>query len=255
MNRQCLFFLFYPSLSIPAVHFEAVSFSYGGPVVVENASFEIEEGGFVSIVGPNGGGKTTLVKLMLGLLLPQKGTVQVFGKQPAVCGCQLGYTPQFLTVDFSFPLSVLDVVLMGRIRSGQLWYSKADRSAARNALETMQLTDSARVPFRHLSGGQRQRVLIARAVCGEPDILVLDEPTNNIDSQSEEILYDILMELNKRMTIVMVSHDIGFVSRCVTNVICVNRTLAVHSTAALDGKAIHELYGHSDMKMVIHKPS
>ncbi|MDR3182111.1 MAG: ABC transporter ATP-binding protein [Planctomycetaceae bacterium] len=241
-----------PPVSIPAVQFEAVSFSYGGPVVVEDASFEIEQGGFVSIVGPNGGGKTTLVKLMLGLLQAQSGTIQVFGKSPAVCGSRLGYTPQFLTVDFSFPLSVLDVVLMGRIRRRQLWYTKADTAAARSALETMQLTDCVHEPFRNLSGGQRQRVLIARAVCGEPDILVLDEPTNNIDSQSEEILYDILTELNRRMTIVMVSHDIGFVSRCVTNVICVHRTVAVHSTAELDGKAIHQLYGHSDMKLVLH---
>jgi zinc transport system ATP-binding protein len=240
-------------LSIPAVQFDSVSFSYNGPVVIDNASFAIERDGFVSIVGPNGGGKTTLVKLMLGLLTNQAGTIRIFGKTPAACRSCIGYTPQFLTVDFSFPLSVLDVVLMGRIKSRKLWYNKSDIVAAKNALETMQLTDCASKPFRNLSGGQRQRVLIARAVCGEPEILVLDEPTNNIDSQSEEILFDILTELNRRMTIIMVSHDIGFVNRCVTKVLCVNRTVHVHSTANLNGKAIHELYGHNDMKLVLHE--
>ncbi|GHT46499.1 ABC transporter ATP-binding protein [Planctomycetales bacterium] len=235
-----------------AVQFDAVSFSYSGPVVVEKATFAIQAGDFVSIVGPNGGGKTTLLKLMLGLLIPQSGEIRLFEKPPQNYCTKVGYTPQFLTVDFSFPLSVLDVVLMGRICGGRLWYSKADKEAALNALKIMQLDNCCNESFRNLSGGQRQRVLIARAVCGEPELLLLDEPTNNIDSASEEILFDILTQLNRKMTIIMVSHDIGFVDRCVNSVVCVNRTVAVHNTAELNGKSIHDLYGHQSMKLVLH---
>ncbi len=240
----------------PAVQFDDVTFSYDGPVVLDDASFSIARGDFVSIIGPNGGGKTTLLKLMLGLLKPNRGTVRLFGEPPRANCSRVGYTPQFLTVDFAFPLSVLDVVLMGRIRTGRsprfLWYDSKDRRAAKDALVTLQLDEYADAPFRTLSGGQRQRVLIARALCCEPDILLLDEPTNNIDAPSEKILADILTDLNRRMTIVMVSHDIGFVSRCVKNVVCVNRTVCVHSTAEMDGKTILDLYGGHDRRIVIH---
>ncbi|MDR0520725.1 MAG: ABC transporter ATP-binding protein [Planctomycetaceae bacterium] len=236
-----------------AVEFNSVTFSYQGPAVIEHASFSVQEGDFAAIVGPNGGGKTTLLKLMIGLLLPQTGSVRLFGKPPRSACFKVGYTPQFLTVDFSFPLSVQDVVLMGRMQKGKLWYSRNDKKTAHKALQTMQLEEYADVPFRTLSGGQRQRVLIARAVCGEPEILLLDEPTNNIDSRSEEILSDILTELNKRMTIAVVSHDVGFVDQSVSNVICVNRTVAVHSTADRNGQTIHDLYGQHDRKLILHE--
>ncbi|MDR2704152.1 MAG: ABC transporter ATP-binding protein [Planctomycetaceae bacterium] len=239
-----------------AVEFQSVSFSYDGPNVVENATFVIKTGDFVSIIGPNGGGKTTLLKLMLGILKPNQGSICLFGRPPRLNCSKVGYTPQFLSVDFSFPLSVLDVVLMGRIRTGfslsHLWYSLEDRNAARHSLQILQLEEFAETPFRNLSGGQRQRVLIARALCGEPEILLLDEPTNNIDAASEQILFDTLTKLNQSMTIVMVSHDIGFVSQCVKNVICVNRTVAVHSASAMNGRTIHDLYGQHGMKLVLH---
>ena len=237
-----------------AIAFDSVAFSYGGPNVLENATFSIAAGDFVSIVGPNGGGKTTLLKLMLGLLTPKSGTVRLFGETPKQHCRRVGYTPQFLSVDFAFPLTVLDVVSMGRIRIGwkSLWYGNADRCVAVNALRTLHLDEYRNAPFSALSGGQRQRVLIARALCGEPDILLLDEPTNNIDAASEEILFETLTELNKTMTIALVSHDIGFVAQCVRNVICVNRTVAVHPTSALNGQTIRELYGQHDLHMVHH---
>ena len=237
-----------------AIDFDSVTFSYGGPNVLENATFSIAAGDFVSIVGPNGGGKTTLLKLMLGLLTPKIGTVRLFDQSPKHQRRRVGYTPQFLSVDFAFPLTVLDVVLMGRIQTGWkfLWYGLDDRLAAVNALRVLQLDDYRNAPFRTLSGGQRQRVLIARALCGKPDILLLDEPTNNIDAVSEEILFETLTELNKTMTIALVSHDIGFVSQCVRNVICVNRTVAVHPTSALNGQTIRELYGQHDLHMIHH---
>ncbi|MDR0608506.1 MAG: ABC transporter ATP-binding protein [Planctomycetaceae bacterium] len=239
-----------------AVEFQSVSFSYESTNVVENATFDIKTGDFVSIIGPNGGGKTTLLKLMLGILKPDQGSICLFGCPPRLNCSKVGYTPQFLSVDFSFPLSVLDVVLMGRIRTGfslsHLWYSQKDRNAARHSLQILQLEELAEIPFRNLSGGQRQRVLIARALCGEPEILLLDEPTNNIDAASEQILFDTLTKLNQSMTIVVVSHDIGFVSQCVKNVICVNRTVAVHSASAMNGRTIHDLYGQHGMKLVLH---
>ena len=244
--------------AVPPQHsvitFNSVTFSYGGPNVLENATFSIASGDFVSIVGPNGGGKTTLLKLMLGLLTPTTGTVRLFDGAPQQHCRRVGYTPQFLSVDFAFPLTVLDIVSMGRIRTGWrfLWYGRSDRLAAVNALRILKLDEYRNAPFQTLSGGQRQRVLIARALCGEPDILLLDEPTNNIDALSEEILFETLTELNKTMTIALVSHDIGFVSQCVKSVICVNRTVAVHPTSALNGHTIRELYGRHDLHIVRH---
>lgn len=237
---------------IPVVEFQKVDFSYDGPLVLENATFSIGRGEFVSIIGPNGGGKTTLLKLILGLLKPKRGEIRLFDALPQSNRSRIGYTPQFLAVDFSFPLSVLDVVLMGRIRAKRLWYTKEDRAAALDALRVMQLERYADAPFRTLSGGQRQRILIARAICGQPEILLLDEPTNNIDRSSERILSDILADLNRTMTIIMVSHDIGFVSRCVQNVICVNKTVETHSTSELGSGTIHDLYHQSDLRFVRH---
>lgn len=242
------------------IDFQSVSFAYDKGNVLNSVTFSVPPGDFASMVGPNGGGKTTLVKLILGLLKPQSGTVKLFGEPPHKTRIKVGYTPQFVHVDFSFPLSVMDVVMMGRIGTGlsrfsflpkHLYYSKKDREAALEALETMQIADLRNSPFGDLSGGQRQRTLIARALCGEPELLLLDEPTNNIDPGSEGLLYDILGRLNEKLTIILVSHDIGFVSQFVKSVICVNRSVVVHPTSELDGKMINELYG-SGVNMVRH---
>ncbi len=236
----------------PVIEFRGVDFAYDRNRVLENVNLSIPAGDFVAIVGPNGGGKTTMLKLMLGLLRPNRGTVSLLGRSPDQSRTDVGYTPQYLQVDMQFPISVLDVVLMGRMkRGGRWWHSKADRLAARDALETMRLADKADVPFRSLSGGQRQRVLIARSICGEPEILMLDEPTNNIDPSAEKILYDILQELNRRLTILIVSHDLGVVSRIVKSVVCVNREVVVHPTSEMTGAVISELYG-SEMRLIRH---
>jgi zinc transport system ATP-binding protein len=238
----------------PAIEFCGLDFAYDRDLVLENASVAIPSRDFVAIVGPNGGGKTTMLKLLLGLLKPNRGTIRLLGKSPEQSRTSVGYTPQYIQMDMQFPISVFDVVLMGRMRSGRRFhwrYSQADKQAAKNALEIMRLSDKMKSPFRSLSGGQRQRALIARALCGEPKILMLDEPTNNIDSQAEEILYNILRELNKRLTILLVSHDLGIVSNIVKSVVCVNRTVAVHPTSELNGVMIRELYG-SDVRFVRH---
>ena len=234
------------------LEFSKVDFAYNRDWVLEDVSISIPAGDFVAIVGPNGGGKTTMLKLMLGLLRPNRGTIKLLGKPPEQSCTSVGYTPQYLNVDLQFPISVIDVVLMGRIRrGGKLWYTKADRQAANEALETMRLADKALEPFRSLSGGQKQRALIARSICGNPEILMLDEPTNNIDPTAETILYDILQELNKRLTVLLVSHDLGVVSRIVKSVICVNRQVVVHPTSEITGAVISELYG-SEMRLVRH---
>jgi zinc transport system ATP-binding protein len=243
------------------VQFNSVTFSYSGSaVVLRDATFSVYFGDFVSVVGPNGGGKTTLLKLILGILEPDRGVVQLFGNNPKSTVSRVGYTPQQMSVDLRFPISVLDVVLMGRIRHGDFVanlfsgfrYSRVDRLAAVEALKKLQLEKFINTPFGNLSGGQRQRVLIARAICGEPDLLLLDEPTNNIDASSESILCEILTELNKTMTIIMVSHDVRFVAQCVKNVICVNKTVATHPTSELNEKTLHQLYHQNDVRIVLH---
>jgi zinc transport system ATP-binding protein len=206
----------------------------------------------IAVSGGTGGGKTTLLKLMLGLLRPNRGAVTLLGRPPEQGRVAVGYTPQYLHVDMQFPISVLDVVLMGRMkRGGRWWYSQADRRDARDALAVMRLADKSDASFRSLSGGQRQRVLIARAICGNPEILLLDEPTYNIDPTAEAIMYDILQELNKRLTIIIVSHDVGVVSKIVKSVVCVNREVVVHPTSAMTGTVISELYG-SEMRLIRH---
>ena len=238
----------------PIVEFESVTFAYEQFPVLENVNLSIPRGEFASIVGPNGGGKTTMLKLILGLLVPLKGEIRLFGDTPRRTRNKVGYTPQFLRIDESFPVSVSDVVLMGRMVTGlgKIWYDKQDYAAANRALETMRLADVKSRPFQSLSGGQRQRVLIARALCGEPELLLLDEPTSNIDPSSEEVLFDILAELNKRLTIILVSHDIGFVSKLVNSVICVNRSVVVHPTSELNGKMIRDIYGSDNLQMIRH---
>jgi zinc transport system ATP-binding protein len=230
-----------------------VTFAYNGGVpILENVNLTILERDSVCIVGPNGGGKTTLLKLILGLLKPTKGQIRVFGKKPEDARLQIGYVPQYAHYDPQFPVTVFDVVLMGRLGSrfgGR--YSKEDKKAAREALGRMNLLDLGEQLFAAISGGQRQRVLIARALVGEAELLLLDEPTANIDMQMETNLFDILQELNRRMAILMVTHDIGFISKLFRNVACINRRVVIHPTSNLTGEMIQDIYG-GEICMIRH---
>jgi len=232
-----------------------VSFAYGEVVALENASVDIEDREFAAIIGPNGGGKTTLIKLIMGLLEPQRGTVRVFGRQPWSVRRRFGYVSQDPRFDYDFPINVLSVVLMGRLGHGVSMgpYGGANRKEAERALDVVGCSSLHGRPFAQLSSGQRQRVLIARALACEPDILVLDEPTANLDPSVQNDLYDLLHELNERMTVIIVSHDVAFVSKHVHRVACVNREVVLHTASDLKGDVLSTLYGEMGVRLVDHK--
>lgn len=237
----------------PAVTFEKVSFSYGSIPVLNEVSLRICAGDFACVVGPNGGGKTTFLKLVAGLMAPISGQVRVLGFDPAATTGLVGYVPQTVAFDPRFPVRVLDVVLMGVLDSnhrGFSYTSKEHRDAA-CWIKRVGLPGLANRPFSNLSGGQRQKALLARALMTGAKILVLDEPTSNLDAPSEEGIHDLLAELNNEITIIMVSHDLGFVSRFVKSVICMGRKILHHPTSEITGEIINRIYG-SDMCMIRH---
>lgn len=228
-----------------AVELRDVDFSYGGHLVLKDIQLIIERGDFLGIIGPNGGGKTTLLKLILGLLAPHRGEVRVFGSPPKRATQKMGYVPQHTLFDPSFPITVMGVVLMGLLKPSHLgvWYSQKEKMAAMVAMEATGVEDLSSMHFGHLSGGQRQRALIARALVSHPDILLLDEPTASVDHQLEDDIYSLLKEINLETTILLVSHDLGVISTCVNKVACVNQRLVVHPTSQLDRERVEEIYG------------
>ena len=236
------------------IEIEDLSFHFdGGPAVLEEVNLEIAAGDFASVIGPNGGGKTTLVKLIIGLLSPTTGRIRVFGQSPVKARPRIGYMPQHAMMDPRFPVRALDVVLMGRLGLGRHFgnYSRTDREAAVAALATAGLGDLGTRPFSDLSGGQRQRVLLARALVTDPELLLLDEPAAGLDQKVEQDFFELLQELNRRLTIILVTHDLGFVAGFVRTVICVHRHVDIHPTTELDGRAISEIYG-GEVRMVRH---
>lgn len=241
MNRQ------------PAIEVKNLSFSYGEVPVLEGIDLTVPEGEFLGIVGPNAGGKSTLLKLLLGLLEPRQGEIRVLGRPPKKARRLMGYVPQYPAFSRDFPVTVEQVVLMGRLGTGRLvgGYSREDRRIAARVMEEAEIAPLAGRRIDRLSGGQLQRVLVARALACEPRILLLDEPTANIDMRVENELFDLLRELNERMTILVVSHDIAFISRYVHRVACLNRTLVCHRTEEIDAEAIRQLYG-GEVRMVHH---
>ena len=241
-------------MTAPVIELDRVSFSFDGRnPILEDVTLTIQPLEFASVIGPNGGGKTTLLKLILGLLEPSSGTVRVLGTTPVRARHRIGYMAQHATLDAAFPVRVLDVVLMGRLGPGRLAgpHDRADLEAARDTLERVGLGALERRPFADLSGGQRQRVLLARALASGPELLLLDEPASGLDQKVEQDFFDLLQELNQTATIVLVSHDLGFVQAFVRSVICVHRTVDVHPTNRLDGTTIRELYG-GEVRMVRH---
>ena len=234
-----------------AVSFNKVNFGYDSSLVLENVSFIINRGDFISILGPNGGGKTTLAKLMLGLYTPNSGKILIDGRSPVQMRGSIGYVPQYSLFDPNFPVSVRDVVLMGRIKNFSPGYSKKDRTQADKAMESVGIGDLSANPYSALSGGQRQRVLIARALVTNPEILLLDEPTANVDAAIEYKMSTMLGDLKKTMTVLLITHDLGFVPELVNKVVCVNREVHIHPTSGITKEHIRDLY-NENMKIVRH---
>lgn len=238
---------------LPAISLRDLWFSYDGFWVLKEVNLTVMVHDFVSIVGPNGGGKTTLLKLMLGLLQPTRGAVEIFGKTPFEARPKIGYMPQHAHLDPQFPIKVWDVVSMARLgESGVLrGYRSEDLQAVEEAMKKMQVWELADKHFSSLSGGQRQRVLIARALACQPQLLLLDEPTAGLDISVETEFYDLLKHVTQDLTVCMVSHDLGFVARLVSKVVCVKGKVVVHPTSEITGEIINEIYG-APMKMVRH---
>ena len=237
----------------PVITLEEVTLAYDGPPVLEGVSLTVARGEFLGLVGPNGGGKSSLLKLVLGLLEPTRGRVTVLGDRPAARRQALGYVPQYPTFSRSFPIAVRDCVALGRLGHTRPFggFTLRDRTLAQHYMQETEVADLADRPIATLSGGQLQRVLIARALACEPQILLLDEPTANIDQRMETDIFDLLKDLSRRLTIVVVSHDVGFISRYVTQVACLNRTLMCHRTDELTGETIAALYG-TPVRMIHH---
>ena len=240
----------------PIVAVRNLTFGYGREVVLDGVDLEIQPRDVLAIIGPNGGGKTTLLKVMLGLLRPWSGEVVYHlpsGDDPRG---RLGYVPQFSTFDRDFPLRVHDMVLMGRLGNGgpggllRPW-SRQDRAAAAQAIERLGLAGVARAHVAEISGGQLQRVLIARALVSDPEILFLDEPTASIDAESRATLGELLEELNRSIPVVVVTHDVTSIASMVRHIACINRRLFYHGGPELSLEVMEEVYG-CPVELVTH---
>ncbi|MDY0307344.1 MAG: metal ABC transporter ATP-binding protein [Desulfovibrio aminophilus] len=235
-------------VDVTAIELRGISFSYDGSPVLENVDLSVPEGDFLVLLGPNGGGKSTLLKLVLGLLAPASGSISVLGLPPGQAGARIGYLPQYTQISRAFPITVLDAVTLGLVRPGLngvrgLLPRREDRRKALLALERVGLTDQAGRQISALSGGQKQRALIARALVDQPSLLLLDEPTASVDPRARDDLFRLLLQLNRDMTIVMVSHDVSVLTRGVKSVACVNRALHSHAAPALTPEMLRMTYG------------
>lgn len=231
-------------MNASVIEIKDMAFAYNGDMVFQDVNLDIPQGDFVAMIGPNGGGKTTLVKLLLGLLQPDKGVIRVMDKSAKRAAPGIGYVPQDVHINRRFPITAMDVVLMGKFepRKRRPRQSATDRQEALAALDRLAMAGHAEKKIGELSGGQRQRVFIARALATEPKILLLDEPTASIDTKGQTEFFNLLKELNKTITILMVSHDLLVVSRYVKSVACINRGLHYHNQAEITGDMLETMY-------------
>ncbi len=228
----------------PVVNIRGVDVAYNGYIALEDIDLVVEKLDFLGIIGPNGGGKSTLLKVILGLIKPSSGTVEVLGASPARARTSIGYVAQHQDFDRRFPATIWDVVLMGRLSHAGLLhgYGAQDKQSAASALKTVGMYEQRKRSIGELSGGQQQRVLIARALVTDHRLLLLDEPMSGVDSAMQKGLYDLLADLNRNMTIVMVSHDISSVSRYVKKIACLNRELYYHGSGELSARDLESAY-------------
>ena len=248
-----------PAPSAPVVEISGLGFCHGRDPVLEDVNLRVEAGEFLAVIGPNGGGKTTLLRLILGLLRPDTGSVRVFGQAPGSMNGRIGYVPQFSTLNLDFPASVLEMILMGAARptsrGGNWRLGKTIRSKALDYLDTLGLADCAHLPVSSLSGGQRQRALVARALMSRPDpgegrdgdaspfLLLLDEPTASIDPQGKFCFYEFLGKLRGSVTLIAVSHDLLMVSPFFSSIAAVNKSLVRLQSSELTPENLTILFG------------
>lgn len=230
---------------MPDIELRNVWFSYDGDVVLRDISLIAPRNDFIAVIGPNGGGKTTLLRLVLGIITPTRGNVRVFGDAPSHASLRVGYVPQNTAINPDFPIRVRDVVLMGRLGHPKRMrrFTGKDHDTAHRALETMDMWEHRDRTIGSLSGGQRQRVFIARALASEPELLLLDEPTSSIDAEGQQKTYEILKLLNERMTILVVSHDLTILLGYAKSVAYVNTTLFPHHGPLISPEMLVNLAG------------
>ena len=227
------------------VALEDVWVRYGDNTVLQEVTLTVCEKDFLGVIGPNGGGKTTLLKVIMGLVQPMRGTARVFGEEPDRSWKRIGYVPQQIMLDRNFPISVRDTVLMGRLGHKTIFkgYGKDDIAAAEKALMAVEMCDYKGRQIGKLSGGQLQRVLISRALASRPDLLLLDEPTTGIDIVGQGSIYTILNRLKSMITIIIVSHDVGALAVNVDKIACVGKKLYYHDSKELSSGEMEEAYG------------
>lgn len=235
--------------------------TYDGKLVLKSIFFQCHAGEIFGIVGPNGGGKTTLLNVILGLLLPEKGSVKLFGREPDNhTRLEVGYLPQISHADRSFPVTVMDVVLMGLYNRLGFFRrpSQKNRQVAMDLLSQVHMADHAKRPFGVLSGGQQQRVNIARALASKPKLLVLDEPSTGVDSVAQEDFYELLARLrdDQGISVIMVSHDIGVITLHADRVACLNVQLHYHGDpdSCFTSRVMQNTFG-KDLKVIVHDSS
>ncbi|QGT98705.1 Zinc ABC transporter, ATP-binding protein ZnuC [Candidatus Syntrophocurvum alkaliphilum] len=212
-------------------------------VVLEGVNLSVKQNDFLGIIGPNGGGKTTLIKTILGLIKPNRGKVYIYDESVQKNFKMLGYVPQHLDFDRRFPITVWETALMGRLGHKKgLKFSKEDKEIVKESLNKTEIYHLRNRPMGKLSGGEKQRVLVARALASKPRILILDEPTASVDTRFETNFFELLSELNKDITIIMVSHDLGALSKHVDKIACLNRHLHYHNSKELTPEMIEKTY-------------
>ncbi len=225
------------------VKIENVTFGFSNYNVLEDISLTIYKNDLIAVIGPNGGGKTTLLRIILGILKPKKGKVLLFGELPKNSRKYVGYLPQVINIDYSFPISVFELVLLGRYPGIMKRNTSEDFLAVKQSLEAVDMYKFKDYHISMLSGGQIQRVLIARALVKKPKLLLLDEPTSGVDQKTQKEFYDLILKLNKDMAIVFVTHDISVVSAYFDKVICLNQKLFYHGPKEGSFGKLEDTYG------------
>ncbi|MEX0982197.1 MAG: ATP-binding cassette domain-containing protein [Bacteroidales bacterium] len=236
-------------MSKPLISISNLSAGYPGNIVLSNVSFDILPGDFIGIIGPNGGGKTTLLKVILGLLKPQIGNLtRYIGKH------DIGYLPQVSQFDNQFPITVTNVVLSGLSTGMNIKRKKSPESSLKveKVLASVGISELSHRPIGELSGGELQRTMLARAIVSAPKLLILDEPNTYVDNRFEQELYKILVELNKTMTILLVSHDVGIISPFIRSIACVNGSLHYHPSNEITNEQL-KVY-NCPIELVAHGP-